>query len=47
MVKVMRNNKYGYIELKYGKEIIPCEYSFLTARLKKFQYLYYKEKTMT
>lgn len=44
MVKVMRNNKYGYVELKYGKEIIPCEYSFLTARLKKFQYLYYKEK---
>lgn len=40
MVKVKIHNKYGYVDLKTGEEIIPCKYSFLTSRLKKFQYLY-------
>lgn len=45
MVKVKRNGKYGYVDVRTGEEIIPCEYTYLTARFKKFQYLYKNQKS--
>ena len=45
MVKVKRNSKYGYVDVWTGEEIIPCEYTYLTARFKKFQYLYKNQKS--
>ena len=45
MVKVKRNGKYGYVDVGTGEEIIPCEYTYLTARFKKFQYLYNNQKS--
>lgn len=45
MVKVKRNGKYGYVDVGTGEEIIPCEYTYLTARFKKIQYLYKKQKS--
>ena len=33
------------VDVRTGEEIIPCEYTYLTARFKKFQYLYNNQKS--
>lgn len=45
MVKVKRNGKFGYIDVRTGEEVIPCEYGSASARLKKYQYLYNAKKS--
>lgn len=45
MIKVKRNGKYGYVDVRTGEEIISCEYNSTTARFKKFQYLYNNQKS--